>query len=131
MKRFTDEAIEHIKQTTDLVALIKESGVNLTPSGDNFIGLCPFHNDTEPSLVVSPKKHLWNCLGACSEGGSAIDWVMKSKSVDFKEAVSLLSREKPIHTDSSRNSPKPVLRKKRLPLPCYPAASTIRPCSNG
>lgn len=90
MPRFTDEEINALKQNTDLVALIQDSGVTLTPSGNNFIGLCPFHNDTEPSLVVTPKKQLWNCLGACSEGGSAIDWVMKSRQLDFKDAVTFL-----------------------------------------
>ena len=60
MKRFTEEEITAIKRSTDLVELVRSSGVDLKPSGDNFIGLCPFHNDTEPSLVVSPKKHLWS-----------------------------------------------------------------------
>jgi len=55
----------------------------------------PFHDDHEPSLVVSPKKNLWHCLGACQKGGSVIDWVMKSRSVSFRHAVELLRNDHP------------------------------------
>ncbi len=54
-------------------------------------GLCPFHDDHEPSLIVDPKKQLWNCLGACSEGGDVYKWVMKREGLDFKAAHRLLA----------------------------------------
>ena len=61
------------------------------------MGLCPFHDDTDPSLVVTPSKQLWNCLGACqseNSGGSVIDWVMKREGLSFRKAVEwLLERE--------------------------------------
>jgi len=47
---------------------------------------CPFHDDHEPSLVVDAKKQLWNCLGACREGGDVYRFVMKADGVDFREA---------------------------------------------
>jgi DNA primase len=50
------------------------------------VGLCPFHDDHEPSLVVDAKKKLWNCLGACHEGGDVYRFVMKAVGVDFREA---------------------------------------------
>jgi hypothetical protein len=50
------------------------------------VGLCPFHDDHEPSLVVDAKKQLWNCLGACREGGDVYRFVMKADGVDFREA---------------------------------------------
>ncbi|MBS2936865.1 hypothetical protein KDN32_03795 [Nocardioides sp. J2M5] len=40
------------------------------------VGCCPFHDDDSPSLVVTPGKNLWHCLGACGRGGGPIDWVM-------------------------------------------------------
>ena len=55
------------------------------------IGLCPFHNDTSPSLVITPDKNLWNCLGACGEGGSVVQFVMKVEGVSLRHAVELLS----------------------------------------
>ena len=50
------------------------------------MGLCPFHDDHEPSLVVDARKQLWNCLGACHEGGDVYRFVMKADGVDFREA---------------------------------------------
>jgi DNA primase len=58
--------------------------------------LCPFHDDREPSLVVSPKKNLWHCLGACQAGGTVIDWVMKAEGVSFRHAVELLRADVPV-----------------------------------
>ena len=52
--------------------------------------LCPFHDDREPSLVISPEKNLWYSLGACCEGGDVIAWMMESQGVSFRHAVELL-----------------------------------------
>ena len=87
MARFPDSELERLKATTDLAALVRGAGVELQAHGEDLLGLCPFHDDHEPSLVVSPKKGLWNCLGACRAGGSAIDWVMKLHELTFREAV--------------------------------------------
>jgi DNA primase len=91
MPRIPEEELNRIKSETDLVALIRSKGVELKPHGSSdLIGLCPFHNDKNPSLVVTPSKNLWNCLGACNTGGSVIDWVMKADGVSFRHAVEIL-----------------------------------------
>jgi DNA primase len=64
--------------------------VVLKPHGKDLIGLCPFHDDHEPSLVITPSKNLWHCMGACRVGGSVIDWVIKAEGVSFRHAVELL-----------------------------------------
>jgi DNA primase catalytic core len=83
--------IDRVKRETDLVKLIESSGVKLKRKGKQLAGLCPFHDDHEPSLIVDPKKQLWNCLGACSEGGDVYKWVMKRDGIDFKAAHRLLA----------------------------------------
>jgi len=83
--------IDQVKRETDLVKLVESSGVKLKRKGKQLAGLCPFHDDHEPSLIVDPKKQLWNCLGACSEGGDVYKWVMKRDRVDFKAAHRLLA----------------------------------------
>src|SRR5262245_9930108 len=83
--------IDRIKRETDLVKLVESSGVKLKRKGKQLAGLCPFHDDHEPSLIVDPKKQLWNRLGACSEGGDVYKWVMKRDRVDFKAAHRLLA----------------------------------------
>lgn len=90
MGRIPEEELQRIKREIDLVALVQSKGIELKPHGSNLIGLCPFHDDKNPSLVVTPSKNLWHCLGACQAGGSVIDWVMRSEGVSFRHAVELL-----------------------------------------
>jgi DNA primase len=90
MARIPEEEIDRLKRDTDLAALVRSRGIDLRQHGANLIGLCPFHDDHDPSLVITPGKNLWNCLGACQSGGSVIDWVMKSEGVSFRHAVELL-----------------------------------------
>ena len=78
--------IERVKRANELVGFIRSRGVSLTRRGKQLVGLCPFHDDHEPSLVVDAKKQLWNCLGACREGGDVYRFVMKADGVDFREA---------------------------------------------
>ena len=90
MARIPESELERIKRDTDLVALVQAAGVELRRHGANLVGRCPFHDDQGPSLVVTPGKNLWHCLGACQAGGSAIDWVMRTERVSFRHAVELL-----------------------------------------
>jgi DNA primase len=79
MPRIPDELLERIKAEVSLERLAERRGVELKRHGADLVGLCPFHEDHEPSLVLSPAKNLWHCLGACQTGGTAIDWVMKAE----------------------------------------------------
>jgi DNA primase len=90
MARISDEELTRLKQDISLARLAETRGIHLKPHGNDLIGLCPFHDDNEPSLVISPQKNLWHCLGACQTGGSVIDWVMKAEGVSFRHAVELL-----------------------------------------
>jgi DNA primase len=91
MPRIPEEVIERLKNEVSLEKLAEARGIQLARHGADLIGRCPFHDDKTPSLVISPKKNLWHCLGACATGGSAIDWVMKSEGVSFRHAVELLT----------------------------------------
>ena len=73
-----------------LERLVEAAGVELRRQGKDLVGCCPFHEDRTPSLVISPAKNLWHCLGACQAGGSVIDWVMRLEGVSFRHAVELL-----------------------------------------
>lgn len=92
MARIPESEIERLKRETDLVALVQAAGVELRRHGANLVGRCPFHDDAGPSLVVTPSKNLWHCLGACQAGGSVIDWVMRRERVSFRHAVELLQQ---------------------------------------
>jgi len=104
MARIPDTEIERIKRETDLVALVQAAGVELRRHGADLVGRCPFHDDQGPSLVVTPAKNLWHCLGACQAGGSVIDWVMRTERVSFRHAAEVL-RAKLGVGDLTRSAP--------------------------
>jgi DNA primase len=89
MARIPEADIERLKNEVSVERLIESAGVELTKSGKDKIGQCPFHQDDKPSLVVTPAKNLWHCFG-CQTGGGPIDWVMKKNGVSFRHAVELL-----------------------------------------
>jgi DNA primase catalytic core len=90
MARIPEHEIERLKTEVSVQRLVEARGIELARHGADWIGRCPFHNDKTPSLVVSPAKNLWHCLGACQTGGTAIDWVMKSEGISFRHAVERL-----------------------------------------
>lgn len=92
MARIPETEIERLKGSVDLVALIEASGVKLAARGRDRVGLCPFHEDREPSLSVTADKGLWRCFG-CDAGGDAIAWVMRREGVSFRHAVELLKAD--------------------------------------
>ncbi len=95
MARIPEAEIERLKAEVSVQRLAEAQGIRLERHGTDLRGLCPFHEDHNPSLVITPAKNLWNCLGACGKGGSVIDWVMKSKGVSFRHAVELLRANHP------------------------------------
>nr|MDJ0766646.1 DNA primase [Myxococcota bacterium] len=93
MARIPTEEVERLKSEVSIERLVQARGVVLRKRGDELLGLCPFHEDRSPSLVVNPAKNLWHCLGACQAGGSVVDWVMKAQGVSFRHAVELLRND--------------------------------------
>jgi len=83
------EKIEAIKKDVDLVALIESRGIPLKKNGKSYKGLCPFHEDTNPSLSINPTTNLWQCFG-CKAGGDVIRFVELFDKIDFPQAVSQL-----------------------------------------
>lgn len=75
-----------IKATTDIVAVIEASGVALKREGNDHVGLCPFHEDTRPSLRVTQSKGLFRCP-ACGAAGNVIQFVARKESLTEREAA--------------------------------------------
>lgn len=106
MARIPQEEIDRIKREVSVADLVRARGIELCGHGENLIGLCPFHDDREPSLVITPAKNLWNCLGACNAGGDVIRWVERSEHVPFVRAVELLHRGYPHFSDAVKRGPR-------------------------
>ena len=91
MAMIPDDEIDRIKRTTDLAAVIRARGVDLKASGGDLVGRCPFHDDHDPSLRVTPGKGLWRCMSAaCGATGNVIQFVQKFDGVSFRHAYELL-----------------------------------------
>ena len=73
-----------------MVALAEARGIKLKKNGRSYFGLCPFHDDHNPSLSVNPKTNLWQCFG-CGAAGDVIRFIELFDQVDFKEAVNRLA----------------------------------------
>lgn len=118
MARIPDAELARLKAEVSVQRLVEGCGVQLRKQGSDLVGACPFHDDSSPSLVVTPGKNLWHCLGACGRGGGPIGWVMTAQGVSFRHAVELLREASPALS---------VLSKTRPWKGTGPAAKSTRP----
>lgn len=77
--------IDDIKLSTDIVDIIGRY-VELKKKGINYFGLCPFHDDHDPSMSVSPKKQMYKCF-VCGAGGDVFNFVAKKENISYIQAV--------------------------------------------
>lgn len=99
-----------MKDATDIVRLIGEH-VALKPRGREFVGLCPFHPDKNPSMCVVPAKQIFHCF-VCQTGGDALGFAMKFHKMEFREALEFLAERagielpkwKPAHAEHAGGS---------------------------
>lgn len=103
---YEEDEIQKIRDGNDIVDLISEY-VNLKRTGQNYKGLCPFHNEKTPSFVVSPDKQIYHCFG-CGAGGDVISFVVNYKNMDFKEALEELASRANIVIDKKSYRPKDI-----------------------
>ncbi|WP_263833930.1 DNA primase [Sulfurospirillum oryzae] len=82
-------SIENLKQRLDIVDVVG-SYLELKKNGANYKCVCPFHNDTSPSLVVSPSKQIYHCF-ACGAGGDSIKFVMEYEKLSYPETIEKLA----------------------------------------
>ena len=75
MARIPEAEIERLKTEIAVERLVEASGITLRKSGKDQIGQCPFHDDAEPSLIITAAKNLWHCFG-CQTGGGSLRTVL-------------------------------------------------------
>jgi DNA primase len=118
MARIPEQVVERLKAEISVQRLAEARGVAFKRHGSDLIGRCPFHDDKTPSLVITPAKNLWHCLGACQTGGTVIDWVMKAEGVSFRHAVELLQNDyQPLAASSAGVLPAKHSTVKKLTMP--------------
>jgi DNA primase len=82
---------EKVKQQADIVRVIGEY-VRLKKTGQNFTGLCPFHQEKTPSFAVHPVRQIYHCFG-CGAGGDVFKFVMELEKCPFPEAVRVVAEK--------------------------------------
>ncbi|ERP38833.1 DNA primase [Chitinivibrio alkaliphilus] len=85
------EVKEQIRGSIDIVSFI-ERYIPLRRAGENYKGLCPFHNEKSPSFVVSPHKEIYHCFG-CGAGGDLFAFIMDIEGCSFREALEIAANE--------------------------------------
>jgi DNA primase len=85
----SDDAKERIRQAIDIVDVVGEQ-IQLRRQGRHFVGRCPWHDDTRPSLQVNPDRQSWKCW-VCDVGGDIFSFVMQREGIDFRQAMEMLA----------------------------------------
>ena len=85
LEKVTLEKINEIRKSVDIVDVISRY-LNVVKKGRNYFAICPFHNDTNPSLSISREKQIYKCF-VCGEGGNVITFIQKYKKISFIEAL--------------------------------------------
>ena len=83
--------IERIMDSTKIEEVVGEF-VTLKKRGVNYIGLCPFHNDSHPSFSVSPTRGICHCF-TCGKGGNAINFLMELEQMTYPDALRWLAKK--------------------------------------
>lgn len=102
MPKVTPDQIQAIKDRIDFLDLVRRY-VNLRQAGERWMGVCPFHQESKPSLSVHPERGLFYCFG-CQASGDVIDFYSRINGLDFMESVQELAREARVELDTGGDS---------------------------
>ena len=81
---------QRVRDASDIVQVVGEH-LSLKPKGREYVGLCPFHDDRNPSMCVIPTKQIFHCF-VCGTGGDVFTFVQKYHSMGFREALEFLAQ---------------------------------------
>ena len=88
-RRIPGDVIDSLRRQADIVEVVG-SYVSLKKRGQNYMGLCPFHQEKTPSFNVSPAKQIFHCFG-CGKGGDVYTFLMEHDGLSFQEAAEKLA----------------------------------------
>ncbi len=109
IKSLHPRTIEAVKDRADIVDVVGEHVV-LKKRGKEFVGICPFHNDSKPSMTVSPEKQFYYCF-SCGAGGNSIKFLMELQRESFGDVVLSLARKYQVQVETLEGPQQERLRK--------------------
>ena len=99
-----NELANTIRSKVDIVDIIGER-IPLVARGKNFFGVCPFHDDTNPSMSVSREKQIYTCF-SCHATGNVFTFLMDYEHMDYKQVLKYLGDKVGINTNGIHISKK-------------------------
>lgn len=93
-----NDLANEIRSKTDIVDIIGER-IPLVARGKNFFGVCPFHDDSNPSMCVSREKQIYTCF-SCHATGNVYTFLMNYEHIDFREALKYLGDKVGVNVSS-------------------------------
>ena len=96
--RLHPRTIESVKERVDIVDVVGEHVV-LKKKGKEYVGICPFHDDSKPSMSVIPGKQFYYCF-SCGAGGNAIKFLMEFQRQSFSDVVLELAKKYQVPVDT-------------------------------
>ncbi|WP_320667566.1 DNA primase [Prochlorococcus sp. MIT 1307] len=106
--RLHPRTIEAVKERADIVDVVGEHVV-LKKKGREYVGICPFHDDSKPSMTVSPVKQFYYCF-SCGAGGNSIKFLMEFQRQSFGDVVLELARKYQLPVETVDGSQQERLR---------------------
>lgn len=104
MEKLSYELILDIKNKVNIVDIINDY-IPIEKRGKNYFAICPFHDDHNPSLSISPEKQIYTCF-VCGNSGNVFNFIMNYEKVSFSEAVKIVADKIGVSLDikSNRNT---------------------------
>ena len=104
-QRIPEEIVQEVLLRADIADVVGDY-VLLKKTGENYKGLCPFHNEKTPSFTVSPAKGFFYCFG-CQAKGNAAGFLMQQASLTFPDAIQMLASRYGVYIPEMRTAQKP------------------------
>ena len=99
MAKISKQDIDYIFENIDIVSLVSEY-IKLEKRGQNYLGLCPFHNEKTPSFTVSPDKKIAHCFG-CGKGGNIFQFISLIENITYNQAIVKLGTRLGLNLESN------------------------------
>src|SRR3954468_5304548 len=111
MARFTRDSVDRVKEAADIVEIVS-AHTDLQQRGQDYWGVCPFHDERTPSFKVNPRDKLYYCFG-CEASGDVFRFVEEKEGLTFPEAVESLAERYGVELERENEDPRAEERRRR------------------
>src|SRR5215510_2034425 len=111
MARFTRESVDRVKEAADILGIVSRY-TDLQQRGQDYWGVCPFHDERTPSFKVNPTDKLYYCFG-CEASGDVFRFVEEKEGLDFPDAVEALAERFGVELQRESEDPRAEERRRR------------------